>query len=93
MYDWKVKFTEISKHDFDKLEKPFKKTIKNKLKWLQNNFDKIPHLPLRGKLKGLFKLRVGDYRIIYEIDWNQKIIYVLAIGHRKDIYKKTKGSL
>jgi mRNA interferase RelE/StbE len=88
MKEWEIKLTEISKQDFDKLPKILKKTIKNKLKWLQNNFDKIPHLPLKGELKGLFKLKIGDYRIIYEIDWDNNIVYILAIDHRKNIYKK-----
>ena len=34
-----------------------------------------------------FRLRVGDYRIILEIDKNKLIILILEIGHRKNIYK------
>lgn len=34
---------------------------------------------------GLFRLRVGDYRLIYDIDG--KMITVLLLGHRKEIYK------
>ncbi len=41
--------------------------------------------PLRRSLKGYRKLRVGDYRIIYEICGPEIRIY--AIGHRKDIYE------
>ncbi len=35
-----------------------------------------------------YKLRVGDYRVIADIDNNKKIICVNVIGHRKNIYKK-----
>ena len=45
------------------------------------------HLPLHGKYSGLFKLRVGDWRIVYEVKHNEKIITVHKIGHRKEIYK------
>ena len=41
------------------------------------------------KLKGeeAYRIRVGNYRIIYEIDDGRIIINVVAIGHRKDIYR------
>lgn len=37
---------------------------------------------------GGYKLRVGDHRVIIDIDWNAKTIFVLLVGHRKKIYKK-----
>ena len=42
------------------------------------------------KLKGvnLFKLKIGKYRVIADIKKNDKIIIILCIGHRKNIYKK-----
>ena len=44
---------------------------------------------LKGKKnKGLFRLRVGDYRIIYTIDNGKLIIHVIDAGNRGDIYKK-----
>jgi mRNA interferase RelE/StbE len=41
------------------------------------------------KLKGedAYRIRVGDYRVIYEIDDNIIIVTVVSVGHRKDIYK------
>ena len=56
----------------------------------------IYHLPdgndireLRGKQnKGLYRLRVGDYRIIYTIDNGKLIICVVDAGNRVDIYKR-----
>jgi len=41
--------------------------------------------PLVGDKKGCFRLRVGDYRIIYEISGNE--IWVIKIGHRRDVYR------
>ena len=44
------------------------------------------------RLKGInaFKLRIGDYRVILSVDVQNKIIYVLKIGHRKNIYDDLK---
>lgn len=49
-----------------------------------------PHPPLCRKLSGeesTFRIRVGLYRVIYEVRKKQLIIQVLKIGHRKDIYR------
>jgi mRNA interferase RelE/StbE len=40
--------------------------------------------PLRKSLRGYWKLRVGDYRIVFKIE--QGVLYVLGIRHRKNIY-------
>ena len=41
------------------------------------------------KLKGrdAWRVRVGDYRIIYEIESDRLLVYVLRIGHRRDVYR------
>ena len=43
---------------------------------------------LKRSLKGYRKMRIGDYRIIYKIE--EKEIFILKIGHRKDVYKKDR---
>lgn len=45
--------------------------------------------PLRKSLKGYWKLRVGDYRVIFKIE--EEIVYVLGIRHRKNIYDDVTG--
>ncbi len=67
-----------------KLDKDNQKRIVNKLKELENN----PKLgvPLVGNLAGLWKIRIGDCRAIYQIRNEELIVLVLNIGHRKNIY-------
>ena len=53
--------------------------------------DKLKHnsnlgTQLSGKWKGLRRLRIGDYRIIYGIKSKQLLILVLRIGHKREIY-------
>jgi len=43
--------------------------------------------PLTGSFKGHRRLRVGDYRVIYRIDPAKKIVYVVAIKHRREAYR------
>ena len=58
-----------------------KKVIEEKLMIDPIGFGK----PLRYNLKGCRSLRVGDYRILYQI--NKKIILIIAIKHRKEVYE------
>jgi len=42
---------------------------------------------LKGRWQGLFRIRVGKYRVIYSIESDQMLILILKIGHRKDVYR------
>ena len=49
-----------------------------------------PHPPGSRKLQGvddLFRVRVGDYRIIYRVEENRLVIVVVNVGNRRDIYR------
>ena len=43
-------------------------------------------MPLTGNWKGLWRFRMGDYRVICEIDDGKFVILVVMVGHRKEIY-------
>ena len=42
--------------------------------------------PLTGDLKGFWRYRVGDYRIVASIEDNRFIVLVVTVGHRRDVY-------
>ena len=44
--------------------------------------------PVTTKMNPFHKVRVGDYRIVYEIQEGLLVILVLKIGHRKDVYRR-----
>jgi mRNA interferase RelE/StbE len=62
--------------------------IAKRLRWLAENLEQIPLQALQGDLAGLYKLRVGDYRVIYEILSPENTLVIHAIGHRRDVYRK-----
>jgi mRNA interferase RelE/StbE len=54
-----------------------------------------PRLPGIEKLRGsedLFRVRVGDYRIVYQIQEDRHVVLVVKIGHRRDVYRGFKGT-
>ena len=67
----------------EKKEQIIRERIKNKLRLLKNLPDrKGNHL----RYTPFWKLRIGDYRAIYEIDHKEKKVIVLFIRHRKNVY-------
>ena len=42
---------------------------------------------LKGELTGLRRIRVGDYRIIFEVQASELIVLVIRIGHRREVYR------
>jgi len=43
--------------------------------------------PLKGKLAGHWRYRVGDYRVVYRTDENERVVIVLIIAHRGSVYE------
>ncbi len=78
---------------FKKLDKSVQKKIGKKIDWLKENADKIVHHYLVGlpsDLVGLCRIRVGDYRIIYWIYPENKLIKIYAIEHRSLNYRSIR---
>ena len=81
---YEVRWTETSLEQMGKLQKNIAQRIVNKIEGVKSN----PFL-YAEKLTGidLFKLRIGDYRVIMSIESGKMIIFVLEVGHRKKIYR------
>jgi len=76
-----VKDEDLPKID-RKLQVRIKKAIETRLTTAPHEYGE----PLRKTLKGYWKLRVGDYRIVYRID--KKKLIILVVCHRKDVYDR-----
>jgi mRNA interferase RelE/StbE len=73
--------------DLKRLDKVVSQRVINKIRWLAENFDDIIPEILHHEFKGLFKLRVGDWRVIYTVNLNTRVLIIHLIGHRREIYK------
>jgi mRNA interferase RelE/StbE len=83
---YKLTFKPEARKNFERLDKSTAEDILKKLKWLAQNVDSISHFQMTGQWSGYFRLRRGDYRIIYQLDEKAKEVIVEKIGHRSDVY-------
>ena len=84
-----VMYTKTYLDHLNKLDPAAKRIITG---WVNKNIlsTENPRLfgkPLTGNLKGYWRYRIGDYRIIAEIKDKELVIIAIDVGHRRDIYK------
>jgi mRNA interferase RelE/StbE len=82
-----IEFSSTAERQFKKLSVQHQKRLTPKINALAEN----PRPSGMKKLEGeddLYRVRVGDYRIIYQIQDDKLIVLVVKIGDRKEIYKK-----
>jgi mRNA interferase RelE/StbE len=81
-------FVPGARDDLQKLDRHVAQRVLDRLRWLAANFESVTPEPLTGDWKGLFKFRVGSYRVLYAVDQADQELTVYAIGHRREVYKR-----
>ena len=73
--------------EFTGLDRSIQKQMRKKLDELaRTDFKSFPHQPLKGsQFKGLYKYRVGDWRLIYQTRGEE--VCFITLGHRSDVYR------
>jgi len=84
---YSVGFTADAEADLARLDIPAAQRVLRKLHWLAENFDVIKPEALTGQWGGMFKLVVGDYRVLYTFDRTVQSIVVHFVKHRREVYK------
>jgi addiction module RelE/StbE family toxin len=90
---YKITFLPDAEESFKKLDKPIQKRIAQKIDWLAKHTDTIIHHPLTSlpdDLRGLCRMRIGDYRIMYWVYTENKHIKIYDIEHRGKDYRSIK---
>jgi len=89
MKNFRVDYTPNAQKIIDKLDNAVRERITG---WIKNNLDGCENPRLRGKalkgnLKGRWRYRVGDYRIIADIQDDKVVILIIDVDKRNDAYK------
>ena len=87
---WRFEIAATAECSFERLDPDVARRAYERLEWFVDNFEELTHHPLTGEVKGSFKLRVGDWRIVYEIHSFKQTIYVTGVEHRSKAYKKRR---
>ena len=88
--NYKVEFTKNAKKALKKIDKKDSAKI---LIWMKKNLENCENprqygKPLKGTLSELWRYRVGNYRILADINDDKILISVVDVGHRKEIYER-----
>ncbi|KKR08759.1 MAG: hypothetical protein UT37_C0027G0007 [Parcubacteria group bacterium GW2011_GWA2_39_18] len=88
MAGWTLEFSLEAEKDLVKLDRETRRRIIDKLDWLVTNFENILPSILTGEFREFYKLRAGDWRIMYKVNWHHRVIVVCYIDWRDKAYKK-----
>ena len=85
---WKIEWDSKALKEAKKLDRDARKKI---VEYLEKRVlaSQNPYQfgkPLKGNKAGIWRYRVGNYRILCQIEENRLVVLVVAVGHRKDIY-------
>jgi mRNA interferase RelE/StbE len=86
---WRIEITRTATKQITKLDRQGQKAI---LKFLRERLSSAENprqwgVALQGDKRGLWRYRVGDYRLICDIQDEKVTVLVLELGHRKDVYR------
>lgn len=85
---WTIKVTATAKKQLGKLDKPVARRVAQKLAQLSELEDpRAQGKALTGPLLGLWRYRIGDYRVLAEIRDGELVVLVLEIDHRSQVYR------
>ena len=81
--------TQVFSKEFDaalsKIPTAVQSLIADKITEMGRRLDSFPHYRMTGRTE--CRLRIGDYRVIYEFDSARGIIYLITLGHRREVYR------
>jgi mRNA interferase RelE/StbE len=89
MVSYEVQWKHSAEHDLHKIDRKQIHKIVKAVEDLAEN----PFPPKSRKIRGaesLYRIRIGDYRVIYQVDTETRIVIIYYVRHRKEVYQKLK---
>jgi mRNA interferase RelE/StbE len=87
---YRIEFAPRAVRDFKSLDGSIRGRIARRIEGLAEN----PYPQGIRRIEGeeeLYRLRVGDYRILYQVKAKVLIVLIVSIGHRRDVYRRIGG--
>ena len=87
MSRYHIYLTSRAEKDYKKLTPPVKERIKKAILQLEVTRTPPKFKTLIGKDIAQYRIRIGDYRVLYQIDGKTKTVMVFKVGHRREVYR------
>lgn len=88
MAAYRIEFKKSARKEFDRLPRKVQERVVEALKFLSESpFSDLLNIK---KIKGeesLYRIRIGDYRLVYEVQTAVLLVIVIKIGHRREVYR------
>ena len=86
---WRVEYSTGVEKQLRNMGRDADRRIRRQLETVIANLDDPRQVggPLMGKLKGYWRYRIGDYRVLCDIRDAQLIVLVIEVGHRREVYR------
>ncbi len=84
---YEIRILDEAVRDLQQLDKTVSRRIVKRINWLAANLDSLHREILTGNFSEFYKFRVGDYRVLYQVLENERMLIIHQIGHRREIYR------
>jgi len=82
-----IRALDSAARELAQLDRAVGRRVVRRIHWLAENLNDLRPEALTGDLAGFYKLRAGDYRVVYEILHAKQMIVIHLIGHRSEVYR------
>lgn len=86
---WQIEVTDVARKQLKKMDHAEARLIRDYLRKRVQPLDDPRQLgkPLKGQLSELWRYRVGDYRLVCQLQDDKLVVLLVRVGHRKEIYR------
>lgn len=86
---YQLLLSESAQRFYERADSPLQRRLDRCFERLQADPHRHPNIKrLTGPLSGSFRYRVGDYRVVYRIEDDDRVVIVLIIAHRSEVYER-----
>jgi mRNA interferase RelE/StbE len=84
---YRVEFSRAAEREFDHLPQQVRTRLASRIGALAGNPRPSGVVKLKGRTPDLYRIRAGDYRVIYAIQDDVLLVLIVSVGHRSEIYR------